>query len=195
MDAITEVGLVAALKAGDDGAAETLVRTHAPWLLNVATRILGDRALAEDCVQETFFNAFRKIQDFEERSSLRSWLRRIVVNQALMKLRSRKAKPETSIDDLQPEFDSSCRIEGPWHYIATPDEIFESEDRRALVLAMIEELPESYRIVLKLRDIEEMSTSEVAEILNESEGNVRVRLHRARVALKIMLEPILRGDE
>ena len=56
MDAIAEVSLVAALKAGDDGAAETLVRTHAPWLLNVATRILGDRALAEDCVQETFFN-------------------------------------------------------------------------------------------------------------------------------------------
>ncbi len=187
---------MAALQAGDDNAAETLVRTHAPRMLGVATRVLGDRALAEDCVQEAFVNAFRKIGDFEQRSSLSSWLRRIVVNQALMKLRSRKAKAETSIDALMPIFDGdACRIEPAWPHLATPDEICEHADRRALVLAKIAELPDSYRIILKLRDIEEMSSREVSELLNLSEGNIRVRLHRARAALKVLLEPILKGEE
>ena len=196
MDAMSEASLVAALKAGNGSAAETLVRTYASQMLTVATRVVGDRGLAEDCVQEAFMNAFRKIQEFEERSSLKTWLHRIVLNQALMKIRSRKARAETSIDHLQPVFDDeACRIEQPWHHLATPDEILESNNRRALVLAKIEELPESYRIVLKLRDIEEMSTQEVAEILELSEGSIRMRLHRARAALKVLLEPVLKGDE
>ena len=196
MDANAEAGLVAALKAGDDAAAERLVRNYAGYLITVANRILGDRALAEDCVQEAFVNVFKKIGGFEERSSLKSWLHRIVVNQALMKIRRRKARPESSIDDLQPIFDDQqCRIEQPWHDLATPDEIFESNSRRALVLAKIDELPPNYGIVLKLRDIEELSTREVAALLDESEANVRVRLHRARAALKVLLEPILKGEE
>ena len=195
MDALAESSLVAALKSGDDGAAETLVRTYGPRLLAVATRILNDRALAEDCLQETFLAAFRKIDGFEERASLRSWLHRIAVNQALMKLRSRKAKAERPIDDLQPEFDADhCRLEPSWSQLATPEEIFEDAGRRALVRRKIEELPESYALVLKLRDIEELTTAEVAEALDTSEANVRVRLHRARAALKVLLEPLLKGE-
>lgn len=80
--------LILALRAGEDRAAENLVRTHAPWMLSVARRILHDEGLAEDCVQEAFINAFRNIDRFEGRLSLKSWLHRIVVNQALMKLRT-----------------------------------------------------------------------------------------------------------
>ena len=191
----SEAALVAALKAGEQDAAETLVRRHASWMLSVARRISGDPALAEDCVQEAFFKAFQKIGAFEARSSLKTWLHRIVVNQALMKLRTRRRRNEAPIDDLLPAFDeNACRIEGPWQYLATPDEIFEREDRRALIRAKIGELPESYRVVLQLRDLEELSTREVAEGLGLSEANVKVRLHRARTALKTLLHPVLKGD-
>ena len=155
----SEDSLVAALKAGDEQAAEVLVRSEAGRMIAVAKRMLGDHALAEDCVQDAFIKLFRNIDGFEQRSSLRSWVHRIVVNEALMKLRSKRTRGEASIDELMPEFDeNACRIEGPWQYLATPEEIFARQDRRALVLTKIQELPESYRVVLLLRDIEELSS-------------------------------------
>lgn len=191
----SEDSLVAALKAGDKQAAEVLVRSEAGRMIAVAKRMLGDHALAEDCVQDAFIKLFRHIDGFEQRSSLRSWVHRIVVNEALMKLRSKRTRGEASIDELMPEFDeNACRIEGPWQYLATPEEIFARQDRRALVLTKIQELPESYRVVLLLRDIEELSTREVADGLGLSEANVKVRLHRARSALKKLLEPLLKGE-
>ncbi|MCG8597130.1 MAG: sigma-70 family RNA polymerase sigma factor [Kiloniellales bacterium] len=194
-DAGCEASLIAALKAGDEAAAETLVRRHAAWMLTVARRLLRDTALAEDCVQEALINALRKIASFEGRSSLKSWLHRIVVNQALMKLRAAGRRNESSIDELLPAFDeNACRIEGPWQRLATPDEIFEQAHLRELIHSKIAELPESYRLVMILRDIEELSTREVAETLGMSEANVRVRLHRARSALKKLLEPLLKGE-
>ena len=195
LDAASDDGLVAALKAGDETAAETLVRRHAPWMLAVSRRISGDAALAEDCVQEALIRALRKINDFEERSSLKTWLHRIVVNDTLMKLRSRRTRNEAPIDELLPAFDeNACRVETPWQALATPEEIFESADRRRLVQEKIAELPESYRLILQLRDIEGWSTREAAEALQLSEANAKVRLHRARSALKKLLEPVLKGE-
>ena len=191
----SETDLVSALKAGDPRAAEFLVRRHAPWMLAVARRITQDKALAEDCVQDALINALRKIEGFEARSSLKSWLHRIVVNQALLRLRTRKRQNEEPIDELLPAFDeNACRIEQPWQRLATPDEILERKDLRELVLSKIDQLPESYRIILLLRDIQEMTTQEVAEALELTELNVRVRLHRARSALKKLLEPVLKGE-
>lgn len=187
--------LVDAILADNTAAVETLVRRHAGWMLAVAGRFTRDRALAEDCVQEAFANAFSHLSKFERRSSLKSWLHRIVVNQALMKLRTRRARKEQHMDELMPEFDTdSCRIEQPWRQIRTPEQIVGDDHLRALVLSKIHELPDPYRNVLLLRDIEEMTTAEVAEALDISETNVKVRLHRARSALKNLLEPVLRGD-
>ena len=94
-----------------------------------------------------------------------------------------------------PEFDTSaCRIEAPWQHLSTPEEILDREKRKDLVIDMINKLPPDYRVVLQLRDIEEMTTAEVANALNLTDGNVKVRLHRARSALKSLLEPVLRGD-
>jgi RNA polymerase sigma-70 factor (ECF subfamily) len=183
------------LRAGDAAASETLVRVNIGYLLKVAQPIVRDRALAEDCVQEAFINAFRNIESFEGRSSIRSWLRRITINMALMKLRSMRRRDERPIDDLVPEFnENQCRIEAPWTHIATPEEIVENADIRAWVRARVEEMPENYRVVLILRDYEELSTLEVAEQLEISEQAVRVRQHRARSALKKLLEPALRGE-
>lgn len=187
--------LVEDLKAGHERAAEQLVRSHGPWMLSVARRITLDRALAEDCVQEALVKALNAIGKFEGRSALKSWLHRIVVNQALMKLRTRTRLSEDSIDGLLPAFDeNTCRIEAPWQRIAGPDEIVEQANLREFVHARIDELPESYRIVLQLRDIEELTTQEVADMLDLSESNVKVRLHRARSALKKLIEPLLRGE-
>ena len=194
-DPESEAVLVARLREGDAAAHEALMRAHITYLLRVARNILRDDALAEDCVQEAFLSAFAKIDTFEGRSSIRSWLRRITMNAALMKLRSAKRRDERPIEDFLPEFDrNGCRIEPPWTRLATPEEIAESNDRRALVKEKVAELPEAYRTVLVLRDFEELSTREVAETLGLSEAAVRVRLHRARAALKALLEPLLRGE-
>lgn len=194
-DDIDDEALVEGLRQGSARHAEYLVRTHIGPMRAVARRILSGDAYADDCVQDAFVKAFRKIGDFEGRSSLKTWLHRITVNEALMRLRTLKRLEERPLDALMPEFDAnSCRIEAPWASIATPEEIVQRQSTRALVLSKIDELPDSYRIVLLLRDIEELDTAEVAEALEISPGNVKVRLHRARSALKKLLEPALRGE-
>lgn len=175
--------------------AEQLVRDNIGWMLALARRMLNDRALAEDTVQDAFISAFRGLDSFQQRSSLKTWLHRITVNASLMKLRQLKRLGEQSIDEYQPEFDQyDCRIEAPWSYLVEAEDILENERLRALVIEKIAILPDAYRIVLQFRDIEEYDTGEVAELLDISISNVKVRLHRARAALKKILEPILRGE-
>ena len=174
---------------------EEFVRANIGWMLALAERLLRDRSLAEDIVQESFVRAFDGLASFEGRSTLESWLHRITVNTALSKLRQLKRLAEQSIDEHLPEFDRhDCRIEMPWSHLASVDEIMESEEARRHVYETIGELPDSYRVVLELRDIEEYNTSEVATLLGISESNVKVRLHRARAALKKLLEPIMRAE-
>lgn len=190
-----EAEFVRRLKAGDDSAAEELVREHSGWMLSLARRYVIDNALAEDCVQEAFLNAFRSIERFEGRSKLKSWLHRIVLNEALKTIHSRRRWDERPIEDLLPEFDKfDCRVEGLWPEIASPIEILEGNQIRVLVTEKINELPTKYRIVLLLRDIEEMSTAETAALLKITEGTVKVRLHRARSALRVLLRPVIGAE-
>ncbi len=190
-----EAALIADVRAGDERAAARLVRRYGARMLATATRLLGDAALGEDCVQEAFVAAFKNLHRFEGRSSLATWLHRVTVNTGLMKLRSMRRKAEEPIDDLLPVFDENgCRIEATWSTLRSADDVVADRQIRDLVLAKIAALPESYRIVVMLRDIEEMDTREVAELLQISEGAVKVRLHRARAALKALLEPVLRGE-
>jgi len=190
----TDEVLAQALIQGSDKAAETLVRQNGPWMLNVALRILKDEAAAEDSVQEAFLSAFSSMNKFEGRSTLKTWLHRIVVNRCLMMLRSRQRKAEERIDEFMPQFDGlGCRIEEPWPRLPSADEICEKKQLRAFVRESVDKLPENLRIVLQLRDIEGFSTAEAAEALEMSESNVKVRLHRGRSILKSLLEPMLRG--
>ncbi|WP_299622422.1 RNA polymerase sigma factor [Pelagibius sp.] len=191
----SEEEMIAGLRAGDEAQATRFVRANIGWMRAVAFRLLRDDGLADDCVQDALIKALRNIGKFEGRSKLKTWLHRITVNEALMKLRSRKRLEEDLIDPLLPDFDeNTCRIEAPWTRRISAEEILSQAERRQLVLSKIGELPESYRIVLMLRDIEELDTAEVAEALGITEGNVKVRLHRARAALKKLLEPLLRGE-
>ncbi len=174
---------------------EQLVRENIGWMLALAQRILGERGLAEDAVQDAFIAAFRGLADFEGRSSLKTWLHRITVNASLMKLRQLKRLGEQSIDEHLPEFDNyGCRIEQPWSQLVDIETVLQNDRLRKIVLDKINTLPDSYRVVLQLRDIEEYPTSEVAELLGITQNNVKVRLHRARSALKKLLEPLLRGE-
>lgn len=184
-----------ALRNGDRAATERLVRKHSGWMLALARRMVREDALAEDIVQNAFFNIFRKLDQFDGRSALKTWMHRIVVNQSLMMLRKDRRSSEGSIDDLLPEFDrNGCRTEQDWATIETPESLIEKSQSVEKISELIGSLPETYRIVLLLRDIEEVSTQEVAEMLQISEANVKVRLHRARAALKKLLEPLMKGQ-
>jgi RNA polymerase sigma-70 factor (ECF subfamily) len=175
---------------------ETMVRDNIAWMIAVAERLLNDRALAEDAVQEAFISAFRGLDKFQNKSTLKTWLHRITVNTALMKLRQLKRLAEQPIDEYLPEFDKNeCRIEAAWQAIPSTEEIISSEQQRQQIHAAINQLPDAYRIVLLLRDIEGYDTSEVSQLLDISESNVKVRLHRARAALKKLIEPLLRDEE
>ncbi len=183
-----------ALRAGERGATEAFVRQHAGWMLALAHRMLRDSAAADDAVQNAFASIFKNLQSFEERSSLKTWMHRIVVNEVLMLMRKTRRLREEPLDELLPVFDDNgCRIESDWATFQTPEAVMQESQTAAKVTELINTLPENYRIVLMLRDIEELSTGEVAEMLNMSQANVKVRLHRARAALKKLLEPLMGG--
>lgn len=187
--------LISDLKQGDGPSTDVFVRENMGWMLASARRIVRDQFLAEDCVQAAFVNVFKNLGKFEGHSSLRIWMHRIVVNQALMALRARNRLQEMPIDDLLPEFDAgSCRLENPRVTLENPETLLVQSQTVETVISLINKMPDIYRIVLLLRDIEELSTSEVAEMLDLSESNVKVRLHRARSGLKKLLEPLLRGE-
>jgi RNA polymerase sigma-70 factor (ECF subfamily) len=191
--AAAEAALLARLRAGDDEAFEELVRQNAGRLLAVARRYVKSEDDAQDVVQETFLSAFRSLDRFEGGSRLSTWLHRIAVNAALMKLRTRRRKPEESIEELLPRFledGHPVRPAIPWRPLS--DDLLGQKQTRALVQGCIDRLPESYRHVLLLRDIEEFDTEETAEILGITTNAVKTRLHRARQALRGLLNPHFR---
>lgn len=192
MDATTsERGFLDALRRGDAGSFEILVRRHGGAMLRTARRLLEDGHEAEDCVQEAFLSAFRNIDGFREDAKLSTWLHRITVNAALTKLRQKGRRPTKDIDALLPEFDKlHCRVEPHWRFEQPADAMVEQRQLRDAIIEKVDELPDNYRTVLVLRDIEELSTEDVADLLDTSQANVKTRLHRARAALKKLLEPM-----
>ncbi len=191
-----EAKLVAALQDGDAAAFEQLVRDNTGRMLSVARRYLRNEDDAQDAVQEAFLSAFKAIDRFEGEAQLSTWLHRIVVNSCLMRLRSRRRKPEESIEDQLPGFLENGHLAEPtpgWR--ARADDLLESSEQRRLVRERIEQLPEGHRTVLLLRDIEGYDTQRTAIELEISPGAVTTRLHRARLALREQLEPHFRRSE
>ena len=191
-----EATLLARMRAGDDGAFEACVRAYCGQLLIVARRILKNEEDAQDAVQEAFLSAFKDIGRFEGRSLLGTWLHRIAVNAALGRLRSRQRRPERSIEELLPHFgDDEHQIVPPTPWQETSGTILQRKETRELVQQCIARLPEIYRTVLLLRDIEGMDTEETARMLDVQPCVVKTRLHRARQALRTLLDPYFRrGD-
>jgi RNA polymerase sigma-70 factor (ECF subfamily) len=185
-----EAELIAQLRAGDQAAFEHVVRTYGGRLLAVTRRIVGTEEDARDVVQDAFMNAFKSLDRFEGNAKLSTWLHRIAVNAALMKLRTRKRKPEQSIETMLPAFLDDGHHEERFKSWEEPvDKAMERAETRQLVREKIDELPESYRTVLVLRDIEGLDTEETAKMLGLSVNATKIRLHRARQALRTMLAP------
>ena len=187
--AVQEAPFLARLRRGDEDACAELVRTHGGRLLAVARRMLRNEEDAKDAVQQAFLSAFRALPNFNGQSQLSTWLHRIVVNASLMKLRTRARRPEESIEDLLPRFLDDGHHTETWSDLgSTVEELLERNETRARVRAAIDRLPESYRTVLLLRDIEEIDTSKAAELLGVTANAVKIKLHRARQALARLLE-------
>lgn len=190
--AIDEKALLGRLRKRQDNAYEELVRVYGGRMLAVARRFLRVEEDAQDAVQDAFLSAFRSMDAFEGNSRLSTWLHRIVVNASLMKLRTRRRKPEQSIEELLPDYLDDGHLSvpaSPWRE-TEPDGV-EHRELSDLLVRSIDQLPESYRNVLLLRDIEEFGTEETAEVMGISPGAVRTRLHRARQALRGLLAPHL----
>jgi RNA polymerase sigma-70 factor (ECF subfamily) len=176
---------------------EAVVREHAPRLLATARRILRDEDDARDALQDAFLQAFRGFAGFHGACRVSTWLHRIVVNACLMRLRSRRRRPEEPIDPLLPEFlEDGHHARHPFRWAGEPEALLASRETRDLVRACLHRLPADYRTVIVLRDVEELSTEEAARCLGISEGACKVRLHRARQALRGLLAPHFeRGPE
>ena len=184
-----DAGLVQRLRAGEKLAQETFVQTYAPRALAVARRLLDDESDSADAVQDAFISALNHLDQFEGNARLATWFHRIVVNASLLRLRQRQRRKERSIEELLPTYDDNGHRRNPRPaWAQTPAELCEREELRHRVVAKIAELPATFRDILMWRDIEERSTRDIAQELEESEGTVRTRLHRARQALRSLLE-------
>ncbi|RMG72518.1 MAG: sigma-70 family RNA polymerase sigma factor [Chloroflexi bacterium] len=169
------MSLIQSLKARDPDAFSHVFETHADKIYRLALRILHDEQQADGVVQNTFLKLIEHIESFEERANLSTWLYRVAYNECMQRIR--RAKPEINIDENLM----------PTHFIdwdTIPDAVFSSQETQAQIQRAIETLPHTLKTVFILRDIEELSTAQTAQILGISESAVKVRLHRARLMLR-----------
>jgi RNA polymerase sigma-70 factor, ECF subfamily len=184
---------VDAILDGDPKAFEVLVRRETGRLYGLIVRIVQDQDEARSVLQETFLQAYEGLESFRGHSQLTTWLYGIALNQARTARRKRKREPamsEEEVELLQPAFRMGMyrrRIES-W----TPENEAERRDRVDIVRRAIDQLPDEYREIILLRDMNELSTEETGTVLGLSKGAVRVRLHRARRALREILERHIR---
>jgi len=184
-----DLALVERLRVGDAAALEALMERYASRVYRLAHGILRNSADAEEVVQDVFLTLFQKIHTFEGRSALASWIYRVTTNAALIKRRGRKTDREVSIDAQLPTFLPDGHRAGDRAFIwadwsQTPEADLLSQETRAILERAIDELPVPYRTVLVLRDVEGLSSEEVAEIVGNSVPAVKSRLHRARMVLR-----------
>lgn len=190
MNAETELHLIDRLRAQDVSGLEGLMEQYSPRLYRVAFGITRSHADAEEVVQDTFVTLFRKIDSFEGRASLGTWLYRVAVNAALIKHRGKRAELEVRLEDYLPTFKADGHREGDRMLLLrsqTPERELLAGETREILEGALELLPEHYRVVLVLREVEALSNEEVAEVLGESVASVKSRGHRARMALREVL--------
>jgi RNA polymerase sigma-70 factor (ECF subfamily) len=183
--------LVTRARQGDFAAFEALVERYEDKVYRLAFRFVRNETEAREIVQETLLSVWRKLGGFKGDSQFSSWLYRVTANAALMRLRSQRRHPEISTEDLEPGF-LDTQSSASYGQVASagdnwarrPDEELQSEEIRQQLQAAIETLPDIYRTVFLIRDVEEFSTEETAEMLGISVPTVKTRLHRARIALR-----------
>jgi len=180
--------------AGDESAFEVLVVRYQARAYRLAYRLLGAEGDPQDALQEAFLQVFRKLPSFRGEAKFATWLFRIVTNAALMQRRRRARRPAESLELYLPRFDASGLHAGTPAELQAAAHVEERLDRRLLAekaLAGIERLPDGYRAAFVLRDLEELPTAEVAEVLGLEPAAVRQRVHRARLMLRGYLSDLV----
>ena len=207
-----EAGLVQALQAGDEKVFAVVMDWYSGSLLRLAMSYVPSRAVAEEVVQETWMGVFEGIHRFESRSSFKTWLFRILTNRAKTRGRRESRYEPSGLGPSSPDADVGPALEdslfvaegsGKGHWLEpphaweadTPERALLSKECRAAIDNAIESLPPTQRQVITLRDIEGVSSEEVCNILEISETNQRVLLHRARTKVRRELEPYVQGKK
>jgi RNA polymerase sigma-70 factor (ECF subfamily) len=181
--AFDEASLVAKAKAGDSDAFASLVNHYDRRVFRMAKQITQNDEDAEDVLQETFLKAYSHLDDFQGNSKFYTWLVRIAVNEALMKLRKRRSDKTVPLDDpIDTGEDVVAREIAVWD--ENPEDTYSREELGRILDEAVQSLKPAYRTVFVLRDIEEMSIEETAEALNLSISAVKSRLLRARLQLR-----------
>jgi RNA polymerase sigma-70 factor (ECF subfamily) len=194
-----DVDLLASLSRGEVGALKALAERYGSMIYRLAFGVTRNQADAEEVLQDVLLTLSRKSGSFEGRSALGSWIYRITTNAALNKRRGKRPELETSLEELLPTFKADGHRAGDRTYILAdwsqnPEEELLSAERRRVLERAIDRLPDHYRAVLVLRDVEELTNEEVAALLDESVSSVKSRLHRARMVLREELTRVFAGS-
>ena len=187
---LSDQDLVERARSKDEAAFEELVGRYEDKLYRLAMRFVRNETDAQEILQDAFLSAWRNLPTFEGRAQFGSWMYRVTVNAALMLLRSRNRHPEVAVDDVEPnalndavaESGQMMRSTADWS--RQPDDQLQSDELRKHIQSSVDALPEGLRTVFLLRDVEELSTEDTAELLGLSVPAVKTRLHRARLALR-----------
>ncbi len=177
---LSDMDVVRRVRAGETALFEILMRRHNQRLYRVARAIVKDDSEAEDVMQEAYVNAYTHLHQFAERAQFSTWLTRIAVHEALARIRKSARLTELDEDAETGEQDVGAFS----HPTRTPEQQASNEELRALLEAAVEAMPQAYRVVFVLREIEGLNTAENAEVLSVSEETVKTRLHRGRALLR-----------
>ncbi len=187
--------LIEKAQAGNQDALETLFAKQSPALYQTALRLVGTPEEAEDVLQEGMLSAFRNLRRFEGRSQFSTWLTRIVINAALMRLRSRRARPAVSLDERLAEDDDMTFADQFPDTAPNPEQTVARRELEDLLRRNLETLSPVLRSAFILREMEGFSTEEAAEELGISQGTLKARLHRAKRQLSRLIGRALRPAE
>lgn len=189
IDADADDELVRAIQEGQRDLFPDLIRRYEQTLFNFAFKMCGHASDAEDVVQDAFINVYRYLDDFRHETKFKNWLYRILTSACIKKRRQSKYAPERelSLDEFMPADEAGVEQEAPLWASLPLDQLLNEELGRHIREAIVA-LPEKYRVVVVLRDMEGFSTEETAQILNLSPSNVKVRLHRGRLFLRDKLK-------
>jgi RNA polymerase sigma-70 factor (ECF subfamily) len=182
LELLPDEEVVNRIRAGETGLFEILMRRHNQQVYRAARAIVRDEHEAEDIMQDAYVRAFTHLDQFEGRSKFSTWLLRIAVNEALA--RHRKRAHLGAWDEMRESSEFSTPL------AAGPEVAAERSEARSFLQSALDQLPETLRTVFMLREVQELSTAETAEVLQITEENVKIRLHRAKAALRDLLATI-----
>ncbi len=192
LDAVSDETLVERAQDGDYAAYEEIVRRYQDKAFRLAFSLMKNESDAQDVVQEAFLNVYRKLDTFKGESQFGSWMYRVVVNAALMRLRKKKRRSEVHVDDEDAEFrEDDYYVASVPEWRVRADEAAENRELRQKIIEAVDELPAKYQTVFLLKEVEGLPLKDIADVLDLSVGGVKSRLHRARLHLRATLEPYL----